>query len=376
MKRPFLSFLLVVVLPAGASLGTAWVMAQEAWDTVQRDAHTRVARMVLAATAQELRAEENAPADSVSGTPPRAPTMVGRTTGYGTTLYLDGGRWTGTEPLTGPEALPREVATRVGPGSGLSAGDDPSAGVWLARATGDAPPRLVARAAPRSPEDSLLALPVLLVMGLLLLFGALTGWIQLARRDLHERRLALGGVVGPALVPALATLVFFIHVDRSFQEAAYEMTARDLGRGLAVAAAAGVTGNPAEVRTLTGFHATRVRNGHAEASSLPGGMTAVAALPAPPSSFTSAGTVVTPEGPSAYVALRLEERAVLVATALLPENRVAELRRMLFLAGLFLAAWWTVAAAGAWVASWKGRGAGAADESLSGEPGPPGPLRA
>ena len=359
MKRPFLSFLLVVVRPAGVCMGITYSMAHDAWGAVQRDAHTRVAHMVLATTTAELRRKGMEEEATVRDAPPRAPTMVGRSTGYRTALYLEGRRWTGTDPLAGPERLPEQVAGQVGPGEGTPVGENPAQGVFLARNVGPSPPRLVALAAPRTAAGPLLAPAVLLVMGLLLLFGALTGWIQLARRDRHEGGLALGGVVAPALVPALATLVFFIHADRSFQESANRMAARDLGRGLAVASAAGVAGNPGDVRSLTGFHATRVRDGRVEASSLRGELAAVAALPAPPPSFTSSGAVLTAHGPSAYVALRLDGETFLVATNLLPENRVAALRKGLFLLGLILAGWWTLAAAGAWVGSWKkGRAGG------------------
>jgi hypothetical protein len=188
-------------------------------------------------------------------------------------------------------------------------------------------------------------------MLLLLLFGALTAWIQLTRRALHARTLALGGVVGPALVPGLATLVFLIHVDRAFTEAAPDAVARDVGRAVAVAAAVGIEEDPEAVRAATGVHATRVRDGRVVSTTLPGDPTAVAGLPTPPASFTSSGRVVTAGGPAAWVALRLDEGEFLAATELLPERPVARLRRSVFLLGVLLALGWTLAAGAAWMLS-------------------------
>lgn len=352
MKRSFVGFLLVVVLPAGACMAVAHSVAGEAWDQVRRSSHALVARATLAASRMEL--EERAAGGGEEATDtaaPRAPAAVGRSTAYRTALYRDGLRWTGTEPLPGPEELPPEVAGSVGPGAPTAAGDDPALGVYLTRTTDTVAARLVALAVPRTPADRLLAAPVLVVMALLLLFGALTAWIQIARRDLHRHRMALGGVVGPALVPALATLVFLIHVDRAFHQAAQEATTRDVGRAVAATAAVRSAGDPSRVRTLTGVHATRVRDGRVQATTLPGDPSTVAALPVPPPSFTSSGTVTTAEGPSAYVALRLDAGSFLVATAPLPEDRITELRRAVFLLGLVLAGWWMLAAAGAWLAS-------------------------
>lgn len=360
MKHPFLSFLAVVVVPAGVCMTVAHALATDAWLGMRTDAHARVAGMVLRTTAVELRERDPGAADTFRlGAPARA----GRSAGYHTAVYLDGRRSGGSEPAIGPEAVPPEVAGVLRPGQPVRVGHDPSAGVWVAAEPETGLPERVALAVPRSPAPPLLAAPVILVMALLLLFGALTGWIQLARRD-HGPRLALGGAVGPALVPALATVVFLIHVDRSFQEAAREMASRELSRGLAVAASVSRVADPGTVRELTGFHAARVRNGRTEASSFPGSVDELAALPVPPPSFTASGAVDLSEGPSVYVALRLEEGAFLVTTSVLPEGRTAELRHRLLLVGLVLAGWWVLAAAGAWALG------------LSGGSGPRDPLRA
>ncbi len=350
MRHPFLSFLVVVVVPAGLCMAVAHALATGSWLDMRTEAHARVGRMVLRTTADELREATEGGRDSLLLL---APARAGRSAGYRTALYLDGRRRAGTDPSPGPEVLPPEVASALRPGASLRVGPDPAQGVWVAAEPEEGLPERVALAVPGTAVPTLLAGPVILVMGLLLLFGALTGWIQLARRD-HGPRLALGGAVGPALVPALATVVFLIHVDRSFQDAARTMASQELNRGLAVAASVSRVGDPGSVRELTGFHAARVRNGRTEASSFPGSVETLAALPVPPPSFTASGAVDTAEGPSVYVALRLEEGAFLVTTSVLPEGRIAELRNRLLLLGMVLAGWWVVASAGAWLLGLSG----------------------
>ena len=347
MKRSFFGFLLLVVLPAGACMAVAHALAAEAWESLLRESHVRVARMVLATSARERSAGPD-PGAGGTGAGPEAPLRVGRSTGYRVALYRDGRRWAATEPPPGPERMPESVAARLEPGTVVPAEEE---GVWMAGRPGVAPAGWAALAAPRTPADPLVAPAVGVVMLLLLLFGALTAWIQLARRGLHARTLALGGVVGPALVPGLATLVFLIHVDRAFTEAAPEAVARDVGRAVAVAAAVGIEEDPEAVRAVTGVHATRVRDGRVVSTTLPGDPAAVGALPSPPASFTSSGRIVTAGGPAAWVALRLDEGEFLAATELLPERPVARLRRSVFVLGLLLALAWTLAAGAAWLLS-------------------------
>jgi hypothetical protein len=349
VKRSFLGFLLLVVLPAGACMVVAHAMAAEAWESLLRESHVRVARMVLATSARERSAGPD-PGAGGTGAGPEAPLRVGRSTGYRVALYRDGRRWAATEPPPGPERIPDSVAARLAPGAVVPV-EGQGEGVWMPGRPGVAPDGWTAWAAPRTPADPLIAPAVGIVMLLLLLFGALTGWIQLTRRGLHARTLALGGVVGPALVPGLSTLVFLIHVDRAFTEAAPEAVARDVGRAVAVAAAVGIERDPEAVRAVTGVHATRVRDGQVVSTTLPGDPAAVGALPSPPASFTSSGRIVTAGGPAAWVALRLDEGEFLAATELLPERPVARLRRSVFLLGLLLALAWTLAAGAAWLLS-------------------------
>jgi hypothetical protein len=355
VKRSFFGFLLLVVLPAGACMVAAQAVATEAWASLLRESDVRVARMVLATAARERAAGSDA-GRGATDAGPEAPLRVGRSTGYRVALYRDGRRWTATEPAPGPGAIPEAVAARLEPGAVVPA---EGTGVWVAARRGAAPVGWTALAARGTPADPLVAPAVGVVMFLLLLFGALTAWIQLARRGLHARTLALGGVVGPALVPGLATLVFLIHVDRAFTEAAPAAVARDVGRAVAVAAAVGIEEDPETVRAVTGVHATRARDGRVVSTTLPGDAAAVAALPTPPASFTSSGRVVTAGGPAAWVALRLDEGEFLAATELLPEQPVARLRRRVFILGFLLALGWALASSAAWLLSWRGARASA-----------------
>jgi len=337
LKRSFVSFVLTVVLPAAAAMAGARSVGERAWQELTHDSHARVARMTLA--------DARVPPEERLST-------IGGLTGYRTALYRNGTRWTGAPTDFGPPTIPDGLTGRLGAVEAVPAGAGPTAGIWLGR---DVPaggaPALAALSAPGEPDEPLLEVPVLLAMALLLVFGTLTGWIQLVRRDRHRLTPALSGIVAPALVPTLATLVFFIHVDRTLQDRTEATLAQDLTRGLAVASALWEELEPGPVHDFTGFHATLVRDGRVEGSSLSGVLEALAALPSPPSSFTASGSVITPEGPSVYLSRRTESGSVLVLTTLRPEVQVAALRRTLFWMGLALSLWWTVVAVVAWLAS-------------------------
>ena len=99
------------------------------------------------------------------------------------------------------------------------------------------------------------------------------------------------------------------------------------------------------VHGLTGFHAYRVLDGRVVAASLEGPAEAVGALPAPPPSFTSTGSVLTPEGEASYVALRLPEGGFIVAAAVPTEERMAAFRRVAARAAAALGGWLLLVAA-------------------------------
>jgi len=173
-------------------------------------------------------------------------------------------------------------------------------------------------------------------MALLLVFACLAGWIQLAGDP--PRRTTIS-VILLALVPALTAWGFLVHGGRLVHDAMADATRRDLARALSAARVTNQTGDPAAIRQLSGFHAFLVRNGQVESGTLAGDLTAVAGLPAPPPSFTTTGTVRTPEGAVTYVALRLPGGRVAVATAPPPTGMRKAFDRRARLLGVALAGW-------------------------------------
>lgn len=376
---------MLVVAPSAVAIILAVAVAGAAWAELDRTSDERVAAMVLVALDQELARSaaeavgEALPApdpdpqdpavrralagdtitgyrasagalevvvvlagtDSVirTGTAPVQSTFVdrvSRATGYATSLYVRGTRWTGSPGAPGPEQLAQDTLLMLdGGGLGvyggfLSAGPAPAA----------SPPPLAVLVASGQPPQQAVARPVLLVMGLLLLFSALAGWILLARREEAGDAVPRTSMVLLALVPTLATAGLLSHVDRSYADAAWRAASRDLTRGLAVASALDAVGSPRVVRTLTGFHAARVSRGGVESSTFDvDGTAGLATLPAPPPSFTSAGRVDTPEGPSAYVGLRLREGGFTVVTTPYPTGARTGLRQRLGLVGGLLLLW-------------------------------------
>jgi len=149
----------------------------------------------------------------------------------------------------------------------------------------------------------------------------------------------LGSLALLSLVPALTAWGFLVHGGRLFDETLEDAARKNLTRALSVARARDPAGDPAAFFDLSGFHAFRVREGRVEAASLPGDAAAVAALPAPPPSFTSTGRVHTPEGESTYVALRLPQGGFLVATAAPDPELGGAYRRRVLPLGWSLAAW-------------------------------------
>jgi hypothetical protein len=146
-----------------------------------------------------------------------------------------------------------------------------------------------------------------------------------------------------ALVPALTAWGFEIQGQRRFRDVMGEMTVGDLTRGLAVAGARQVTDFPRTVRELTGFDATVIRNGEVRASSLAAPGPAIASIPLPSDSTAASGRVVTSSGPSAYVARRIPDGAMLVLTAPAPASRIEDVERRLATIGIALATWLVMA---------------------------------
>lgn len=383
-----------VVLPCGIAMLFAGDSAQTAWADLHHTSHAHVGRMVLASLEQDLGnavselaaealpyagADPSIPAiqralagDTVAGLTqtesgaelavmlgdmaapdtvavpvryavaplePTAATQAGRATGYHASLYLNGKLWGGTDP-SAPETLDEGLLLELSRSPGGIRVPDSDAVLQATSPQPGSPPALAALTSPRRPPAPALELPIVLASALLMLFSGLAAWIQLARPP-HpaSRRPGPGSVLTLALVPALTATLFLVHLTRTFETVAAEVTVRDLSRGLAVAETRDMASSPADVRLITGFQATLVRSGQVLASTFNGDPTEITNLPAPPRSFASSGTVTTPEGPSLYVALRRDRDSVIVATTPVPAARIAGFRTACRRIGGGLLAW-------------------------------------
>jgi len=196
--------------------------------------------------------------------------------------------------------------------------------------------------APSEPPGEPVPLPLLLVTGLVLLFASLAGWIQLAGEPREGRMLS---ILLLSALPAVTAWAFLVQADRLYRKAADKSELRDLTRALAVASLRHVAGEPEAVHRLTGFHAWLVRDGAVAATSLEGPADAVAALPAPPPSFTATVPVATPEGDASYVALLLPEGGFTVTAVVPSPERTGRFSRNAAWAAAALAAWLLLAGA-------------------------------
>lgn len=383
MKHPFRTFMLLVVVPAAVALLATVEVARSAWSELHAASHGRVAGMTLAALDQELGAaagqavEAAVPVDDADpddpavrralagdtvrgyradgdglevvavlggqdGGPvrmgtapidPRLASRIGGATGYRTAVYVRGARFSGTTPPVGPDRIPDAVTWAENGGARLDGG--------VLRSGPGSPPVLAVLAVPTNPPPPAVPRPVILVLGLLLLFSTLAAWIQLARPTGTAVTAPAGLSFGMlALIPMLAMVGLASHVDRTHEERVEGVVARDLSRALSAASAQAVAASPSAVRALTGFDATRVRRGTVEASTLAGADAArLAALPAPPPSFTSTGVVDTPAGPLAWAGLRLRDGAFVVATTPLQGAGTPAPGRTLWMITVGLALW-------------------------------------
>lgn len=380
MKRPYIEYLLALVLPSALAVLAILVVARSEWREVHRTSDARAARILLAAFERELgQATDSVVAagtattavdttqtavnramagDTVTGirpgngapevfalTPPSAgdppgsvrlaatpldagvPGRIGRATGYALSMYLNGRRWASTEVPAGPEALPGR-------------GSPPPEGALAALGGGTAAEAAVvalARGLERVPGP--VPVPLVLTIALLLLFATLSGWIQIAGKPRGDRPRRSRSMVLLALIPPLTAGAFMLQMDRAFEARAREVGAADLTRALAVASVFDLTGSAEAVGRLTGFDAALVDRGRIVASTVAGAAPALAAIPAPTAFITTTGRVVTPHGPSVYAALRTEAGPVLVTTtpAIGPEQ--ARLRQRARSIAAALAAW-------------------------------------
>lgn len=317
MKRPFRTFLTGVILPAVLAVAVAEQLAVVSRRDLARTSDVRIAHMVLRAFLVEM----NAGTDTLAPTPPDAAdsavSFVSGTTGYATALYRGARRWRSTRPPVGPRVLDPTVLHRLaGHSGGLSM---PDGGILAT--LGPPTAGLAALAVPLMNHPRA-ALPtrIQIVVGLVLLFAILAGWIQLDRRG--QSPPGRVSVLLLALVPTLTVMVFLVHLTAAYRSAARDATGQDLARGLAVVATHDLLDSAREVRAMTGFDATRIVAGIVESSTLGGGAKPLATLPAPPPSFTSSGKVRTSEGPAVYAAWGMPGEAVMILTAPAPVERI------------------------------------------------------
>lgn len=181
---------------------------------------------------------------------------------------------------------------------------------------------------------------------LILAFAALAGWIQLGGRPPGE---AGRWLVVVSLVPALTASSLLLHAGRLHEEGASTAQRKELGRALAVARTLEIAGDPVAFHALTGYHAFRVRGGTVVAATLEGPAPAVAGLRTPPPNFTAAGRVATPQGNSTYVAARLGEGDMVVATTPSPGAGVRSVKARLRWVAIGLWGWMALATAAAFV---------------------------
>lgn len=274
---------------------------------------------------------------------PAAPLAVAQAAASRLTVYLNGRRVLATRDSLGPDTLPRQtlLALSAAPGGLALTGERGGAMVALDHPPG-LPPSVVVMVGPIHLPGPALPLSLLLVTGLLFLFAGLVGWIpfRAPKEGAEGRRWSMLVVT---LVPVLTALGFLVQTDRLFHDAARTEATNDLTRTLAVASARKVGGSPARIRELTGFHATRVREGQIEETTLPARPAELAALSPPSPSFTSSGAVDTPEGPSFFVAHQIEEGAFVVVSARRADHRTRAFRRTMLTVAGGLVAWLLIA---------------------------------
>ncbi len=388
VKRRFLVFCTLAVVPCGIASGTAARAADNAWEELAHVSAVRIARLALGTLEQDLGAALDSLLGSADPLPspdttieavrlamagdtvsaldptasgvelmvvfpdaeglirfangmlvPRAAVLVGRVARARVGLYLNGELWSATDPPPSVETIDRETllaASRtpggVRSGAGSVVAMDPRRGL---------PAAIAALAQPEGPGEQAVPLAVRLVIGLLLLFSTIAAWILFAKENGSEGEPAPGraALVLLACVPLFIFLGMLVHVQRTFDAAAREHVSRDLVQTLTVVGTLGIGESPAGARALSGFHAARIEGRVVTASTLAGDTAALAAVPAPPPSFTTSGVVETGAGRSRYVARRIDRESFMVLLAPIPLDRIGALRKRLMLISGMLVGW-------------------------------------
>lgn len=347
MRRPYSTFLLASLLPSVLGVAASAIVVEQAWTGAALTSQARAGQMAQVVLEQDR--EVSLVADDPGGPDPSSSVVraLGMA-GLAAALYVDGHRRDGTvDAPPDPESLDLAVLERLAASPGglalpAGAGEEGPGLLVPRRAGAGGDPSVAVLVGFPADHPPLLPRPLVLVTTLVLAFAAVAGWIQLGGRPPTQ---AGRWLLLVSLVPVLTASFFVLHTDRLHQEAALAAQRRDLGRALAVARTRDAAGEPRALHALTGYHAFRVRGGTVVAATLDGPAPAVAGLRTPPPNFTSAGRVQTPEGASAYVALRLGEGDFVVATATAPGPSVGDTRARLRWMVLALWGWLALASA-------------------------------
>jgi hypothetical protein len=394
VRRPIVAFLVAVAVPSIVVMGGSERAASSAQATLQHESATRIARLTLGTLDQDLGAGVEALMASADTLPdpdpgiaavsaalagdtvtaldptesgvevmvlfpaqddptvlffnqgkiePGAAALVGRMTGARVGLFVNGTLWNASDSAPALTSLDRNALMGT---SVRSDGFPLEAGSLLAMDPRPGSPSAISAFAEPIPLAPPVRTPLRVVMALLVLLPAAMCWLLLARcgQGGLRRKRDRTAIALLAAVPTIASIVLAVQVRNDFDDTASELLARDLTRGLAVIETLGLTGSPASVAEMTGFHAVRVSNGGIEASTLDAPAPAVAALPEPPPSFTTSGSVDTPVGLSQYVSRKLGTGAFITVLAPPPAEARATLRSRTnwLIAGLVL--WLTLAA--------------------------------
>jgi len=390
MKRPFLTFMAVVVIPASLAMAVALFVAQGAWEGLAVESGRRTARLAIGSLGQDLGTTvdelmvtaEPLPdidttlaavraalaGDTVTGLDrgespldvfvlfpdtasptglrfgrsalrPSALESVADPMEARIAFYADEEPWSATEPppntpdvdramLLGAAAEARGIAV----GAGALVALDPQPG---------SVPRISALAITADADRPALSGPVRIVLGLVLLFSALAGWILLVEGKAGPRspRRSRTALVSLSLVPALATVALLVQVDRSFMETAMSDLSRDLTRTVSVVERWGIIGAPASIHDVSGLHAVKIQGGETSSMSLPREEAALLDLPAPPPSFTTSGVVEISSGPHLYVARRVDRTGTVLVLAATPEEDIQGVRTRMIAIGVVLLTW-------------------------------------
>jgi hypothetical protein len=367
VRRRFLAFCALAVIPSGIASAVAVRTADDAWEQLAHASAARIARVSLGTLEQDLGAAVDSLLGSADPLPnpdttvtairramagdtvsalestasgvevmvlfpdaegvirfangmlvPGAATLVGRVAQARVGLYLNGELWSASDPPPSVESIDRETllaASETPDGVRSEAGSvvamDPRSGL---------PAAISALVQPNNPDGQGIPLPVRLAIGLLLLFSAVAAWLLFARRSGPETEPgpSRSAIVLLACVPLFTLLGLLVHVQRTFDAAAHEHLAQDLVQSLTIIGMLGIGESPSGAHTLSGFHAARIQEGVVVASTLDGDASALATVPAPPPSFTTSGIVETMAGSSHYVAKRIDRDSFMV---LLPPFR-------------------------------------------------------